>query len=117
MNTKGPVYVKSFDFALRVVKLARWLQEEKREFVLSRQVLRSGTASCNTDSKTIRINSELGKKDSECLEYIVVHEMVHLIERSHNDRFRSLMDKYYPKWSHVRAQLNRAPLAHVEWSY
>lgn len=81
------------------------------------QRMKTRWGSCNTDSKSIRINTELGKKDVECLEYILVHEMVHLLERSHNDRFRSLMDKYYPKWSHVRAQLNQAPLAHVEWSY
>lgn len=81
------------------------------------QRMKTRWGSCNTFSKTIRINSELGKKDAECLEYIVVHEMVHLIERSHNDRFRSLMDRYYPKWSHVRAQLNQAPLAHDEWIY
>lgn len=81
------------------------------------QRMKTRWGSCNTESRTIRINSELGKKDPDCLEYIVVHELVHLIERSHNDRFRSLMDKYYPKWSHVRRRLNEAPLAHEEWGY
>ena len=73
--------------------------------------------SCNTVARTIRINSELGKKESECLEYIVVHEMVHLLERSHNDRFRRFMDKFYPMWTLVRSQLNHAPLAHESWRY
>jgi predicted metal-dependent hydrolase len=81
------------------------------------QRMKTRWGSCNTNARTIRINSELGKKEPDCLEYIVVHEMVHLLERSHNDRFRRLMDKFYPKWSHVRIQLNLWPLAHVEWRY
>lgn len=58
--------------------------------------------SCSPDSKSIRINIDLAKKPSECLEYIVVHEMVHLLEPSHNIRFVSLMDKYMPKWRFYR---------------
>jgi len=81
------------------------------------QKMKTRWGSCNTDAETIRINSELGKKDSECLEYIVVHEMAHLLERTHNDKFRRLMDKFFPKWPHVRNKLNRSPLSHVEWSY
>ena len=81
------------------------------------QRMKTRWGSCNTEARTIRINTELAKKDSVCLEYIVVHELVHMIERSHNDRFRKLMDKFYPMWSHVRSQLNRAPLSHTEWSY
>lgn len=73
--------------------------------------------SCNSIAQTIRINSELGKKMPECLEYIVVHEMVHVLERSHNDRFRMLMDTFYPNWAQIRLQLNSAPLSHVEWTY
>jgi len=81
------------------------------------QRMKTRWGSCNAEARTIRINSELGKKEPECLEYIVAHEMVHLLERSHNDRFRDLMDKFYPKWSHVRGQLNQAPLSHTEWFY
>jgi len=73
--------------------------------------------SCNTDAKTIRLNTELAKKPLECLEYIVVHELVHLFERTHNERFRSYMDKFLPSWQHVRRRLNSAPLSHVEWGY
>lgn len=73
--------------------------------------------SCNTIARTVRVNSELGKKECDCLEYIVIHEMIHLLERSHNDRFRRLMDQYYPDWRRVREQLNCAPLSHSEWSY
>jgi len=81
------------------------------------QRMKTRWGSCNTDAKTIRVNTELGKKDPDCLEYIVVHEMIHLLERSHNDRFRRLMDKFYPKWSHVRDRLNSTPLSHTEWDY
>lgn len=81
------------------------------------QRMKTRWGSCKTVARTIRINSELGKKEPDCLEYIIVHEMVHLLERSHNDRFRRLMDKFYPKWPHVRTHLNQAPLSHTEWGY
>jgi predicted metal-dependent hydrolase len=55
--------------------------------------------------------------DTPCIEYIVVHELVHLNERRHGDRFLSLMDQYLPKWRQHRQALNAAPLAHAEWEY
>ena len=73
--------------------------------------------SCNTDSKRIIINSELAKKPFECLEYIVVHEFVHLLERHHNERFVALMDKFMPNWRERRDLLNSLPLAHEDWQY
>ena len=72
---------------------------------------------CNADARRIWLNLELAKKPASCLEYIVVHEMVHLIERRHNDRFRELMDGVMPRWRSYRDELNRAPLAHEEWRY
>ena len=72
---------------------------------------------CNRDARRIWLNLELAKKPASCLEYIVVHEMVHLIERHHNDRFRDLMDRLIPQWRLHRDELNRAPLAHVDWRY
>ncbi len=72
---------------------------------------------CNIDTRRIWLNLELAKKPPECLEYIVVHEMVHLLERHHNDRFRSLMDRLLPQWRIRRERLNQAPLAHETWSY
>lgn len=57
------------------------------------------------------------KKPPECIEYIVVHEFVHLRERHHNDHFRELMDTFIPQWRLHRDELNRAPLAHEDWSY
>jgi predicted metal-dependent hydrolase len=73
--------------------------------------------SCTPRRRSIRLNTELGKKPPECLEYVVVHELVHLLESFHNDRFVSLMDKFMPHWRHIRDELNRAPLGHVEWEY
>ena len=72
---------------------------------------------CNRDACLIWLNLELVKKPVSCLEYIVVHEMVHLIERHHNERFRDLMDRLMPHWRMYRDELNRAPLAHADWRY
>ena len=73
--------------------------------------------SCNKDALRIWLNLELAKKPASCLEYIVAHELVHLIERTHNDRFWELMDNHMPQWRLNRDQLNRAPLAHADWRY
>ena len=72
---------------------------------------------CNAGARRIWLNLDLAKKPLPCLEYIVVHEMVHLIERRHNDRFHELMDGVMPRWRSYRDELNRAPLAHEEWTY
>lgn len=72
---------------------------------------------CNPDAKRIWLNTELAKKPIESIEYILFHEMVHLIERNHNDKFISYMDEFLPKWKHLREDLNRSALGHVEWSY
>ena len=73
--------------------------------------------SCNIEAKRIWLNLELAKKPPSCLVYILVHEMVHLIERTHNDRFRELMDIHLPQWRLYRDELNSAPLAHEDWQY
>jgi len=73
--------------------------------------------SCNSKAGNIRINSELAKKPKECLEYIVVHEMVHLLEPTHNERFLQLMDRFLPQWKDRRQTLNRLPVSHEDWSY
>ncbi|MCA1854002.1 MAG: M48 family metallopeptidase, partial [Beggiatoa sp.] len=72
---------------------------------------------CNTDSRTVRLNTELAKKPKECLEYIVVHELVHLLERHHTERFTALMDESLPQWRQLRNLLNAAPLGHESWHY
>lgn len=73
--------------------------------------------SCNVEDRRIWVNLELAKKPAMCLEYILVHEMVHLLERNHSDRFRDLMDTFMPQWRLHRDALNRAPLAHEDWRY
>lgn len=73
--------------------------------------------SCNHVAGTIRLNTELAKKPKKCLEYIVVHEMVHLLEPTHNPRFVDLMDQFLPQWRSYREELNRLPVRHEEWEY
>jgi len=73
--------------------------------------------SCNTSAKRIWLNLELAKKPPECLEYILVHELVHLLERKHNERFRALMDRFLPNWRERRDLLNNLPLAFEQWVY
>lgn len=72
---------------------------------------------CNIDKHRILVNLELAKKPPRSLEYILVHEMVHLLERHHNDIFLAYMNKFLPSWRLYRDELNRAPLAHEEWEY
>lgn len=73
--------------------------------------------SCSFESGIIRINLELAKKPDECLEYIVVHEIMHLLEPSHNKRFIALMDHFMPKWQYYKDELNKLPVSHEEWKY
>lgn len=98
--------------------IAKW---EKRLNVRANslfiQKMKTKWGSCNTAKKNIRLNTELGKKPKECLEYIVVHELVHLLEPSHNAKFQVLMDTHLPNWRALRSQLNSSPLAHEDWQY
>lgn len=71
--------------------------------------------SCNTQAKRIWLNLELAKKPPECLEYILVHELVHLLERNHNERFKAHMDKLLPDWQERKELLNGSPLTHDNW--
>jgi predicted metal-dependent hydrolase len=93
--------------AIAGVKVAEW--------GVKRMKTKWGT--CNIKARRIWLNLELAKKPIQCLETIIVHEMVHLLERHHNDRFTALMDGFMPQWRHHRAEMNRAPLGHETWSY
>jgi predicted metal-dependent hydrolase len=73
--------------------------------------------SCNIEKKRILINLEMAKKPVHCLEYIVVHELIHLLERHHNERFLTLMEKHMPQWKFYQEELNRLPVSHEEWGY
>lgn len=98
--------------------IAKWqplLGVEVAEWGIKKMKTRWGT--CNVEARRVWLNLELAKKPLACLEYILVHEMVHLLERYHNERFLELMDKLLPQWRLHREELNRAPLAHEDWRY
>ncbi|HBL28873.1 MAG TPA: metal-dependent hydrolase [Acidobacteria bacterium] len=98
--------------------LARWQPvlgvRAERWFV---QRMKTRWGSCNHRARTIRLNTELAKKPVECLEYIVVHELVHLLEPTHNARFIAWMDRFMPRWQHHRQVLNRLPVRQETWIY
>jgi predicted metal-dependent hydrolase len=81
------------------------------------QHMKTKWGSCNHHRGTIRLNTELAKKPLECLEYLIVHELVHLLEPTHNARFVRLMERFMPRWQFYRQMLNRLPLGHEEWEY
>ena len=87
--------------------IAKWepiMEVKVNEFGVKRMKTRWG--SCNPAAKRIWLNLELAKKSPSCIEYVVAHEMVHLLERSHNERFIAYMDKFLPNWRAIRAELN-----------
>ncbi len=98
--------------------ISRWesLIGVQVERIFVRQ-MKTKWGSCNPRSNSIRVNTHLAKKPVECLEYIVVHEMVHLLEPKHNTRFIVLMDRFLPQWRSYRDQLNQLPISQEEWGY
>ena len=98
--------------------LKKWetrLKVKANEWGVRRMRTKWGT--CNEKVGRIWLNLELAKKPEQCLEYVLVHELSHLIERKHNDRFIAIMNKSLPHWRSIKAELNAAPLAHEEWGY
>jgi predicted metal-dependent hydrolase len=98
--------------------IARWeplLGVQVERFFVQRMKTKWG--SCNHSARRIRLNTELAKKPRECLEYIVIHEMAHVLEPTHNARFVALMDQCMPQWQFYREQLNRLPVRHEDWVY
>ena len=81
------------------------------------QQMKTKWGSCNPNARTLRLNTELAKKPKSCLEYIVVHEMCHLLEPTHGPTFLSLMDRFVPAWRETRALLNSLPARHEQWNY
>ncbi|MEC4747169.1 SprT family zinc-dependent metalloprotease [Methylomicrobium sp. Wu6] len=81
------------------------------------QRMKTKWGNCNPIHRSLRFNTELAKKPPECLEYIVVHEMVHLLEPTHNARFVALMERFMPNWRMFREQLNQLPVRHEAWDY
>jgi len=98
--------------------IAKWEKllgvKAERLFV---QRMKTKWGSCNPRARTVRLNTDLAKKPRECLEYLVVHELVHLLEPTHNARFIALMDQSMPQWQSCRQSLNRLPVRHELWGY
>ena len=96
--------------------IARWEKETGRQVTFwGIRRMKTKWGSCNREAARIWLNLELAKKDPACLEYVVVHELVHLLERGHGERFTKLMDSLLPDWRTRRDTLNRAPLAEETW--
>lgn len=96
--------------------IAKWepiLGVNVNEYFIQRMKTKWG--SCNNRSKNIRLNTELVKKPKDLVEYVVVHEMIHLIVPTHSDKFMFLMNQYYPNWREARLELNELPLGAEEW--
>ena len=106
LKTAVPPLIETWELRLNVTVRGFFVQQMKTKW-----------GSCNPSSGTIRLNTELAKKPRECIEYIVVHEMIHLIEPTHGPRFIALMDRFMPAWRETRERLNRLPARHERWNY
>lgn len=94
-----------------IKKWERKMNVEVGELAIRKMKTRWG--SCNQQSKKIHLNLELAKKPLQCLEYIIVHEMVHLLERKHGEKFLAYMNKFLPNWKSYKENLNRLPTAYL----
>lgn len=99
-----PVLIKKWERKLQVKVAGYFLQRMKTKW-----------GSCNHQAGNIRLNTELVKKPKDLLEYVVVHEMAHLLEPTHNERFISILEEHFPTWREARAELNELPLSAEVW--
>jgi predicted metal-dependent hydrolase len=97
-----------------IEKWKRKLKVDVRGYFLQRMKTKWG--SCNHRAGHIRLNTELVKKPKDLIEYVIVHEMAHLLEPTHSDRFVAILDKHYPTWREARAELNELPLTAEMWN-
>ncbi|MBI9109970.1 M48 family metallopeptidase [Maridesulfovibrio ferrireducens] len=98
--------------------ISKW--ESRLEVKVNRlfvQRMKTRWGSCNPQRGYVRLNTHIAKKPAHCLEYLIVHEMLHILEPTHNARFKMLMEKYMPQWEFHRKMLNRLPVSHVDWRY
>lgn len=98
-----------------ITKWEKVIGVQSNEFGIKKMRTKWGT--CNIKAKRIWLNLELAKKPLECIEFIVVHELVHLLERTHNEVFVSYMNEFMPKWRFYREELNKLPFRHIDWKY
>lgn len=99
-----PALIRKWEVTLGVKVSGYFLQRMKTKW-----------GGCNHLERNIRLNTELVKKPKDLLEYVVVHEMLHLIEPNHSERFVALLDRHYPTWREARAELNELPLVAEAW--
>jgi predicted metal-dependent hydrolase len=99
-----PALIKKWECKLKVKVAGYYLQRMKTKW-----------GSCNHRAGNIRLNTELVKKPKDLLEYVIVHEMIHLLEPTHNERFISILGEHFPTWREARAELNELPLAAEVW--
>lgn len=104
MHGVVPSIIQKWEPKLKVKVAGYFLQRMKTKW-----------GSCNHEAGHIRLNTELVKKPKDLLEYVIVHEMVHLLEPTHSERFLSLLGEHYPTWREARAELNELPLAAEIW--
>ena len=107
-------YVHFYSAFLKAGKLKRFLGVKALDFGIKKMKTRWGT--CNYKAKRVWLNLELTKKPVEFTEYVVVHELLHLIEKNHSERFVKLLTQHLPKWRSLKEELNRFVLTHEEWS-
>ena len=96
-----------------VKKWGRKIGVKVNGWSIRRMKTRWGT--CNHQKKNISFNLELAKKPESCIEYVVLHELLHLVEEKHSEKFTALLSKYMPKWKSEKEELNRLILSHEEW--
>ena len=102
------------EFKERVLEWAGKLDVEVKWLAV--RPMKTKWASCST-SGNLNFNAELLEMDPDLREYVIVHELLHLIEKKHNEKFVNLMTEYLPKWRSVKEELNRFVLSHEEWNY
>lgn len=128
------LYVSPYDTeGQRELVIRRWYREQLRQAVsplikkwekelgvevgrVDIQHMKTKWGSCNPHSRNIRLNLELAKKPPECLEYVVIHEIVHLLAHHHDERFKELLDRCLPNWRQIRESLNELPLGYTDWN-
>jgi predicted metal-dependent hydrolase len=118
-NKKGEIVERWYREQVRLAVpalLAKWEPvigiRVERFFV---QRMKTKWGSCNNRARRIRLNTDLAKKPIECLEYVVVHELVHILEPTHSERFHGILERALPNWRIYKDELNRLPIRHEEW--
>jgi predicted metal-dependent hydrolase len=122
------------DAAKKQVLLDEWYRAQLKELVqpliakwenkigvgineLGIRRMKTKWGTCNIEAKRIWLNLELAKKPFHCIEYILVHELIHLLERNHNNKFIAYLNHYLPEWKELKSELNKLPVSHRDWEY